>query len=247
MILRAMPAVASATGRATLAGQVEGDGPDKKRYPGPPGWGLGVRLTTSPCKKIIVLKPYKKPRNVMNTRLRQRTRIADLTFGTWNIQTMLQPGKMMEIADEVLKLGIDLVALQEIRWQGQGEINKKHFTVIYSGPENQTGQYVTGFIISRKIKKSILECEPVNDRFCRIRIRGKFRNLTIISANAPTEDKGEDEKAEFYSKHERICSRLPKYELLIIIGDFNAKVGREERSHKVSGKYSLHEHSNENG
>ena len=46
-----MPAVASATGRATLAGQVEGDGPDKRGYPGPPGWGLGVRLTTSPCKK----------------------------------------------------------------------------------------------------------------------------------------------------------------------------------------------------
>ena len=59
----------------------------------------------------------------MNTRLRQRTRITDLTFGTWNVQIMLQPGKMMEIADEVLKLGIDLVAVQEIRWQGQGEIN----------------------------------------------------------------------------------------------------------------------------
>jgi len=46
-----MPAVALATVRATLAGQVEGDGPDKMGYPGPPGWGLGVRLTTSPCKK----------------------------------------------------------------------------------------------------------------------------------------------------------------------------------------------------
>jgi len=46
-----MPAVASATGRATLAGQVEGDGPDKRGYPGPPGWGLSVRLTSSPSKK----------------------------------------------------------------------------------------------------------------------------------------------------------------------------------------------------
>jgi len=246
MILRAMPAVASGTGRATLAVQVEGDGPDKRGYPGPPGWGLGMRLTTSPCKKVIVKKPYKKSRNVINTQLRHRTRIMDLTFGTWNVQTMLQPRKMMEIAD-VLKLGIDLVALQEIRWQGQGEINKKNFTVIYSGPENRRGQNGTGFIISRKIKERILECEPVNDRLCRIRIRGKFRNLTIISAHAPTEDKGEGEKAEFYSKLERICSRVPKYELLIIMGDFNAKVGREERRHKVSGKYSLHEHINENG
>jgi len=240
-----MPAVALATGRATLAGQFEGDGPDESGYPGSPGWGLGVRLTTSPRKKLIVMKPYNKPRNVMNTRRRQRT--TDLTFGTWNVQTMLQPGKMIEIADEVLKQGIDLVALQEIRWQGHREINKKNFTVIYSGPENQTGQYGTGYIISRKIKESILEWEPVNDRLCRIRIRGRFRNLTIISAYAPTEDKGEEEKVDFYSKLERICSRVPKYEMAKIMGDFNAKVGREECRHKVSGKYSLHEHSNENG
>jgi hypothetical protein len=39
----------------------------------------------------------------------------DLTIGTWKVQTMLQPGKMTEIADEVLKLGIDLGALQDIR------------------------------------------------------------------------------------------------------------------------------------
>ena len=35
--------------------------------------------------------------------------------------------------------------------------------------------------------------------------------------------------------------------MLIIMGDFNAKVGREECRHKVSGKHSLHEQSNENG
>ena len=60
----------------------------------------------------------------------------------------------MEIADEVLKLGIDLVALQESRWQGLGEFSKKDCTVIYSGPENRTGQYGTGFVISQqKLKK----------------------------------------------------------------------------------------------
>jgi hypothetical protein len=45
-----MPAVALVTGRATLAGQVEGDGLDKRGHPGAPGWVLGERLTTSPCK-----------------------------------------------------------------------------------------------------------------------------------------------------------------------------------------------------
>jgi hypothetical protein len=41
MILRAMPAAALATGRATLAGQVEGDGPDKRGYPWSSRLGVG--------------------------------------------------------------------------------------------------------------------------------------------------------------------------------------------------------------
>jgi len=46
-----MLAVAYATGRASHARQVKGDDPDKKGYPGPPGWGFGVGLTTPPNNK----------------------------------------------------------------------------------------------------------------------------------------------------------------------------------------------------
>ena len=41
-----------ATGRASHAEQVKGAAPDEKEYPGPPGWGLGVRPTTSIRKKL---------------------------------------------------------------------------------------------------------------------------------------------------------------------------------------------------
>jgi hypothetical protein len=56
MIPRAMLAVAYDTGRASHARQVKGDDPDKKGYPGPPGWVFGVGLTTPDSKKIIVTK-----------------------------------------------------------------------------------------------------------------------------------------------------------------------------------------------
>jgi len=42
----AMLAVAYVTGRAFHARQVKGYDPDEKGYLGPPGWGLGVGLTT---------------------------------------------------------------------------------------------------------------------------------------------------------------------------------------------------------
>jgi hypothetical protein len=51
-----MLAVAYATGRASHARRVKGEDPDKKRYPGPPGWGFGVGLTTPHSKKLIVTK-----------------------------------------------------------------------------------------------------------------------------------------------------------------------------------------------
>ena len=51
MILRAMLAVAYATGRASHARQIKGDDPDTKGYPGPPGWGFGMGLTTPPLEQ----------------------------------------------------------------------------------------------------------------------------------------------------------------------------------------------------
>jgi hypothetical protein len=62
-----MLAIAYATGRAYHARQVNGDDPDKNGYPGPPGWGFGVGLTTPHSKKLIVTKVEQKMERYCST------------------------------------------------------------------------------------------------------------------------------------------------------------------------------------
>jgi endonuclease/exonuclease/phosphatase family metal-dependent hydrolase len=153
---------------------------------------------------------------------------------------------MAEVAGEILKYGMDVVALQEIRWRGHGRVNKNNYSLFYSGPETRTGQYGTGFIINTKVKRSFLSFEPLGDRMCKTRLKGRFRNLSFISAYAPTEETDNDEKTEFYDRLDKECSNVPKYDILVLLGDFNAKVGKDDFLRHVAGKHSLHNETSEN-
>jgi exonuclease III len=98
--------------------------------------------------------------------------------------------------------------------------------------------------VRKDTEGSVLGFEPYKECVCRLRIRGKFHNITVISAYALTEDKDEALKEQFYEDLQKLHDKVPRNDLLIIAGDFNAKVGREGAYKEVVGKYSIHPISN---
>jgi hypothetical protein len=51
----------------------------------------------------------------------------------------------------------------------------------------------------------------------------------------------------FYEELEQVFDHFPKYHMKILLGDFNAKVGRENIFKPTIGNESLHQDSNDNG
>jgi exonuclease III len=107
-----------------------------------------------------------------------------------------------------MKLNISVVALQEIRYKRQEQINKKDCSLFFSGPKNRTGQLGTGFVTNNKMKKHLIGFKPIGERLCKIRFKGRFRNITMLSAHAPTEEKDVTEEEQFYDLLSKTCDQV---------------------------------------
>jgi exonuclease III len=65
--------------------------------------------------------------------------------------------------------------------------------------------------------------------------------------HAPCEDTSDDVKDNFYEELGRVFDQFPRYDMKILLGDFNAKVGREDVFKPTIGNEISHEISNDNG
>lgn len=176
----------------------------------------------------------------------QRNKDNDLKIFTWNVRTLNEPGNIRKLCDILAQYNADITAIQEVRWTGHGIIQKTNYNMYYSCHRTRH-EFGTAFIVNNKVKHLVIDFKPINPRMSCLRIRGKFFNISLINVHAPTEDKEDEEKDEFYDELERAYDSCPRSDIKIVIGDLNAKIGREDIYLPHIGKYSLHNNTNSNG
>ena len=171
-----------------------------------------------------------------------------LRVGCWNVRTLYQTGKLAQVIKEMESYNLELIGVSETRWTGSG--NRQLATghqIMYSGRTDDHHSKGVAIITTKQVHKCLLEWKPVNERIIKARYNSSFAKLTVIVCYAPTEDSPEVEKDIFYDKLQELVDETPSHDVLLIMGDLNAKVGsKNEGKESTMGKQGMGE-INDNG
>ena len=183
-----------------------------------------------------------------NGRLKQK-RKDSINIAAWNVRTLQDNASAMErrtaiLAKELNRYNIDIVALSETRLPDSGQLEERGsgYTFFWSGrPRDEHRQAGVGFAIRNKYIK-LLDKLPlgINDRLMTLRLKMTYGHVTIISAYAPTMTHTDETKEEFYEELDRLIEATPHADKLLLLGDFNARVGCDHISwNKVLGHHGI--------
>jgi hypothetical protein len=77
--------------------------------------------------------------------------------------------------------------------------------------------------VHKRIISAVRRVESVSDRMSYIILRGCWCNIIVVNVHAPCEDMGDDIKDNFYEELRRVFDQFSRYDMKILLGDFNAK------------------------
>ena len=185
------------------------------------------------------------PTPLLNTR-------TALKIGTWNVRTMFDTGRTVQVARERKVYGLQVLGLNETRWLGMGQMKlATGEQLIYSGHTEDGATHTEGvaFMLSSLAQQTLVGWEPVSPRIvcAQFLTRKKEIKLNVIQCYAPTNDADEDKKDTFYQQLQDVIDSKGNKDITIVMGDFNAKIGADNTGYEdTMGTHGLGQ-MNENG
>lgn len=184
-----------------------------------------------------------------------KTKLTTLRVGTWNVRTLLDAedgvsSKRAErrsalVAKELKALNMDIVALTETRKDASGclEELKQEFSIYWKGVDKgKVRNAGVGFAVRNEIVPRLVS-QPVgvNERLMSLRYLSQCgTHITFICAYAPTLNDTDQAKEIFYEELQKVVDCVDKHDVIILMGDFNARVGSDYKVHAgIIGQHGL--------
>ena len=168
-----------------------------------------------------------------------------INVATMNERTIRQESKREELANNCRLQQVKILGIIDHKIVHEDEpvvyqhINKQ-ILITSSAWRNASNAASggVGLMIDKSIESALAEVKPVNKRIMIAQFNGN-PGVTIIVHYTPVE--GSEETDEHYSNLSSLIHEVPKHNLLLVLGDFNAHLGKEV------GKYTYHDRTNRNG
>ena len=165
-----------------------------------------------------------------------------LTISAWNVRTLMDSfssdrpeQRTALVGRELDQYKVEIAALSETRLAEEGlwkEVGAG-YTFFWNGRKKEERREAgVGFTIkSHLVSKLPRLPKGINDRLMTLRLplSGK-RHAAIVSAYAPTMTNPDEIKDKFYDDLDSVISAAPQTDKLILLGNFNARVGTDHQN-----------------
>ncbi|XP_056643832.1 craniofacial development protein 2-like [Diorhabda sublineata] len=149
-----------------------------------------------------------------------------MRIGCWNVTSF--NNKDQEILLEIKRHKLDICALSETKKKGKGNSKYGNYILIYNGKnKNERATSGVGLLLHESYENQIRNIIYVNDRILQATINLQKSRPTHISIYAPDSSKTQADIDIFYQTLQTVLDGIPNHDGIIILGDFNARIGDE--------------------
>jgi exonuclease III len=121
------------------------------------------------------------------------------------------------VVKELARYKLDLVGLQEVKWdRGGTKPAGEHTFFCVKGNENL--ELGTGLFVHKRILSAVKWVQFVSDRMSYIILRGRWCHITVLNVHAPTGNNIDDVKDRYYEELKRVSDKFPNYQMKVLLG-----------------------------
>ncbi|EYB83632.1 hypothetical protein Y032_0332g2772 [Ancylostoma ceylanicum] len=153
-----------------------------------------------------------------------------MTICTFNARTLASEASIEDLMVQARKIRYDVIGLTETRRHRPLNATFDTGEELSLGTCDSRGVGGVGVLVNTNLAMNIDSFEQLTARIGRLRLRrcGSTPALTVFVAYAPTSSYDEDEIEAFYMDLEKFYREDHTF-YKVIVGDFNAKIGPEQR------------------